>query len=69
MKAGELDKLMRVMRAQRWDIGCLYNRETEEHPQLFFSHRFKTGNPYEPAHQIRRGLEPDQLPVADRPQR
>ncbi len=30
---------------RRWDIGCLYNRETEEHPQLFFSHRFKTGNP------------------------
>ncbi len=27
---------MQVMRQQGWDIGCLYNQETDEHPQLYF---------------------------------
>ncbi len=57
MEAGEVDGVMRVMRAQGWDIGCLYNQETDEHPQLFFSHQFKTGDPYRLAHEIRRGLD------------
>ncbi len=57
LEAGEVDRLMRVMRATHWDIGCLYNQETDEHPQLYFSHQFKTGNPYELARQIRRGLD------------
>ena len=45
------------MRAQNWDIGCLYNQETDEQPQLFFSHQFKTGDPYDLAREIRRGLD------------
>jgi hypothetical protein len=53
----EIDPVVRVMRAQGWDIGCLYNQETNEHPQLFFSHQFKTGDPYALAHEIRRGLD------------
>lgn len=57
LEADEIDPLLRVMRAAHWDIGCLYNQETEEYPQLFFSHQFKTGNPYDLAHQIRRGLD------------
>ncbi|MGI8760394.1 MAG: DUF1259 domain-containing protein [Jatrophihabitantaceae bacterium] len=57
MEAAEINRLMAVMRAQRWDIGCLYNQETDEHPQLFFSHQFKTGDPYELARQVRRGLD------------
>ena len=24
------------MRSRRWDIGCLYNQETDERPQLSF---------------------------------
>jgi hypothetical protein len=57
MEAGEINPLMTVMRRQGWDIGCLYNQETGEHPQLFFSHQFKTGNPYSLAEEIRRGLD------------
>ena len=57
MQANEIDNVMRVMHRQGWDIGCLYNQETAESPQLFFSHQFKTGNPYELAHEIRKGLD------------
>lgn len=57
MEADEINRLVRVMRDQGWDIGCLYNQETDEKPQLYFSHQFKTGNPYNLARQIRRGLD------------
>jgi Domain of Unknown Function (DUF1259) len=57
MEANEINALTRVMRRQGWDIGCLYNQETDEHPQLYFSHQFKTGNPYTLAHEIRHGLD------------
>ncbi len=48
---------MRVMRRQGWIIGCLYNQETDEHPQLYFSHQVKVGDAIELAHEIRRGLD------------
>jgi Domain of Unknown Function (DUF1259) len=57
MEANEINGLVRVMRAQDWDIGCLYNQETDEQPQLFFSHQFKTGDPYDLAREIRYGLD------------
>ena len=57
MQAGEIDPLMSVMRAHGWDIGCLYNQETDEHPQLYFSHQFKTGDPYQLAAEVRQGLD------------
>ena len=57
MEAREIGPVMRVMRQQGWDIGCLYNQETDEHPQLFFSHQFKTGDPYRLAQEIRSGLD------------
>jgi len=56
MTAGEINRVVRSMRATGWDIGCLYNQESAEHPQLYFSHQFKTGDPYELAHEVRRGL-------------
>jgi hypothetical protein len=56
MVASEIDRVVFVMRKQAWDIGCLYNQETDEYPQLFFSHQFKTGNSIELAKEIRRGL-------------
>jgi hypothetical protein len=56
MIASEVDKVVRVMRKQGWDIGCLYNQETDEHPQLYFSHQFKTGHSIQLAREIRRGL-------------
>jgi hypothetical protein len=56
MVASEINPLVKIMRQQGWDIGCLYNQETDEHPQLFFSHQFKTGGPIQLAHEIRNGL-------------
>ena len=38
-------------------MGCLYNQETAERPQLYFSHMFKTGDPVRLATEIRAGLE------------
>ena len=54
--AEEIDPVMRVMRARGWFVGCLYNQETDEHPQLYFSHQLKTGNAYALAREIRLGL-------------
>lgn len=56
MVASEVQNVIRVMRQQGWVIGCLYNQETDEHPQLYFSHTVKVGNAIELAHEIRRGL-------------
>ncbi len=52
----EINPVFTVMRAQGWDIGCLYNQETGEHPQLYFSHQFKVGDPYVLAQEVRNGL-------------
>jgi hypothetical protein len=57
MTAHEVNSVMRTMRSMDWFVGCLYNQETDEHPQLYFSHQLKTGNAYELAHQIRKGLD------------
>lgn len=56
MLANQVDALVSTMRKMSWDIGCLYNQETDEHPQLFFSHEYKVGNPYTLAAQVRKGL-------------
>ena len=45
------------MRKQGFSIGCLYNQETDERPQLYFSHQWKVGDPYELAKEIRNGLD------------
>jgi hypothetical protein len=56
MLASEVMPVTKAMRARRWDIGCLYNQETDEHPQLYFSHQFKTGDARQLAQEIRAGL-------------
>jgi hypothetical protein len=56
MIGAEVNPVVAVMRAQGWDIGCLYNQETEESPQLFFSHQFNVGDPYKLAEQVRQGF-------------
>lgn len=56
MTAGEIPAVTRTMRAYKWEDGCLYNQETAETPQLYFSHMYKTGDPVMLAHQIRAGL-------------
>ncbi len=57
MQANEINRVMSVERSRGWDIGCLYNQETDEHPQLYFSHQFKTGDPYQLAQEVRAGLD------------
>jgi hypothetical protein len=57
MTSSEVNPLISLMRGMGWDIGCLYNQETAEHPQLYFSHQFKTGNPYELAREVAAGLK------------
>jgi hypothetical protein len=56
-RADEITKCSRVMRERGWEINCLYNQETDESPQLFFSHDWKVGDAYELAAEVRRGLE------------
>jgi hypothetical protein len=57
MTANEINNVIATMRNNGWDIGCLYNQETDESPQLFFSHNFKVGDPYQLAQQVRQGLD------------
>lgn len=52
----EIQAVVKQMRSNHWDVGCLYNQETAETPQLFFSHMFKTGDSVSLARQIRAGL-------------
>ncbi len=56
MIASEVQNVMRVMRQQGWVVGCLYNQETDEQPQLYFSHQLKVGDPITLAHEIRNGF-------------
>jgi hypothetical protein len=57
MLAKEVDPVMRKMRGYGWNVGCLYNQETAEQPQLFWSHMWKTGAPETLAHEIRNGFD------------
>jgi hypothetical protein len=62
MLGQDVNPVMKVMRSANWDIGCLYNQETQEQPQLFFSHQIKTGDPYQLAREVRAGLDADETP-------
>jgi hypothetical protein len=57
MIASEINHVVWKMQSQGWDIGCLYNQETDEFPQLYFSHEFKWGNSIQLAHEISNGLD------------
>ncbi len=57
MTAAEVMPVMRTMKSIGWTAQCLYNQETGEDPQLYFSHQVKVGDPYALAHEIRRGLD------------
>jgi len=56
MVSSEVQNVIQVMRQQGWVIGCLYNQETDEQPQLYFSHTVKIGNAIQLAQEVRRGL-------------
>jgi len=57
MTVDEIGPVCRTMRAAGFEIGCLYNQETGEHPQLYFAHMIATGSPQELAVKIRKGLD------------
>jgi hypothetical protein len=56
MTASEVMPVTQTMRALGWLDGCLYNQETAESPQLYFSHMFRTGDAVTLARQVRAGL-------------
>jgi hypothetical protein len=57
MTTAEVGPVCRAMRAAGFEIGCLYNQETGEHPQLYFAHMLATGAPLALATAIRGGLD------------
>jgi Domain of Unknown Function (DUF1259) len=57
MTTEEVMPVTEIMRQQGWQDHCLYNQETGEHPQLYFSHMLKTGEPYALAREIRNGID------------
>jgi hypothetical protein len=57
MTADEVVPVVQRMQGLGWFQGCLYNQETDEHPQLYFDHMLKTGDAYALAHEIRTGLD------------
>ena len=56
MIASEINSVVSLMQQQGLDIGCLYNQETDEQPQLYLSHQFKTGDAIQLAKEIRARL-------------
>ena len=57
LTGSEVQPVVALMRKQGWFVACLYNQETEESPQLYFSHMLKTGDAYTLAAEIRLALE------------
>jgi hypothetical protein len=55
--SSEVEPVVSLMRRQGWFVGCLYNQETNEEPQLYFAHMLKTGDAYTLAAEVRRGLD------------
>jgi hypothetical protein len=55
--ASEINPLVQLMRQQGFTIHCLYNQETAESPQLYFSHQLAIGDAYELARKVRNGLD------------
>jgi hypothetical protein len=55
--ASEVNPVMESQRRQGFTVHCLYNQETAESPQLYFSHQLAVGDAYELARAIRRSLE------------
>jgi hypothetical protein len=54
--ASEIQPVIRRQRQDGWKIGCLYNQEIADSPQLYASHHFKTGDPLCLAREVRGAL-------------
>ncbi|MCU1355831.1 MAG: hypothetical protein JWM89_1249 [Acidimicrobiales bacterium] len=57
LRSDEIQRVVATMRKDAFHVGCLYNQETAETPQLYFAHMVKVGEPYVLAHEIRRALD------------
>lgn len=57
MTASEVNKVVGQQLQNGWDIGCLYNQETDEQPQLYWSHTFKTGDAILLAKELRQSFD------------
>ncbi|MFD7923773.1 DUF1259 domain-containing protein [Streptomyces sp. NPDC059740] len=57
MTSAEVQPVTSVMRRAGWEVGCLYNQETGEDPQLYFAHMIRSGDPIALAHAVRAGLD------------
>jgi len=57
LTSSEAQPVIALMRQRGWFVGCLYNQETSEAPQLYFSHMLKRGDAYLLAAEIRHGLD------------
>ncbi len=55
--ASEVNPALMKSRSLGWEIHCLYNQETNESPQLYFSHNLKVGDPIALAREISQVLE------------
>jgi hypothetical protein len=62
MTSAEIRPVIATLRRTGWEIGCLYNQETGEQPQLYFSHAFATGDPVTLAHEIRAAVAHTAVP-------
>jgi len=56
MTTPEVEPVTTLMRGLHWQDGCLYNQETGELPQLYFSHFLRAGSPLTLATEIRTAL-------------
>ena len=55
--ATEVNPALGVSRAEGFVVHCLYNQETDEQPQLYFSHNLATGNAINLAHKVAKVLD------------
>lgn len=54
--ASEVQPVIHGHSRDGWKIGCVYNQEIADSPQLYASHHFKTGDPLNLAREVRRAL-------------
>jgi hypothetical protein len=57
LTASEVNSVMAITRKYGFAVHCLYNQETAEIPQLYFSHQLAVGDAYDLARVIRQALE------------
>ena len=57
MMRGEIKPTLKKANEEGFAIHCLYNQQTAIHPELFFSHTLKAGEPLAVARQVRNILD------------